>query len=285
MPEDDAEYLIEPAELSAISGDESLRIFDATVLFGSQQESAYDRYLQAHIPKAAFLDHQVLSDSDSPYMYMLPDAGKLGEAIGELGVSNDDEVVVYSSDTLMWATRAFWVLRYAGHNRVRILNGGLQAWRAFGGEIDSDSYVHTPRRFTPALRPAMIVGYDQVLAAIGDAQVCTINALPESYYRGTSEAGYAAAGHITGSTNTPYSEIAPGERFPDKTTLRNVLAAAGYLGGEKVISYCGGGIAATVSATACLLAGKDNVAVYDGSLHEWLSQGGPTTLGSDPGKL
>jgi thiosulfate/3-mercaptopyruvate sulfurtransferase len=279
------EFLIEPDELSGILESPGLRLFDATVLFAAGEKKARDQYLEGHIPGAAFLDHLQLSDASSPYMYMLPDAAALCASIGQLGIDRDSTVVLYSSETLMWATRAFWVLRYAGHDRVRILNGGLGAWQEHGGAVETNEPRYAATTFSGALRSEMIASKDEVLAAIGRAGVCTINALPASFYQGADAVPYAAEGHITGSTNKPFMEIAPDERYPDLASVRAALEGGGYLGDERVISYCGGGISATVSAVACLMVGKDEVAVYDGSLAEWVGEGLPTTRGSEPGRL
>jgi thiosulfate/3-mercaptopyruvate sulfurtransferase len=279
------EFVIDPEELSGLLDSPGLRLFDATVLFRGEERTARDDYLEAHIPGAAFLDHQAISDPDAPYMFMLPDEARLTESIGALGISADDLVVLYSTETLMWATRAFWVLRHAGHDRVRILNGGLAAWRENGGAIEAGERTYTAAQFEGVLRPEMIVGRDDVEAAIGREDVCTINALPPALYEGTDAVPYAAEGHITGSTNKPYSEIAPDERYPDLDAVRTALKDGGYLGPERVLSYCGGGISATVSAVGCLMVGKSDVAVYDGSLSEWVAQGGSTTKGAEPGAL
>ncbi len=279
------EFLIEPSELSDHLDSPTLRLFDATVLMRGGDRTARDAYREAHIPGAAFLDHQALSDPDASYMFMLPDADRLGQAIGASGISADDLVVVYSSETLMWATRAFWVLRHAGHDRVRILNGGLAAWRENGGAVQAGEHAYEPARFECALRPEMIVGRADVEAAIGRDGICTINALPTALYEGTDAVPYAAGGHITGSTSKPYTEIAPDERYPELAQVQAALRDGGYLGPERVISYCGGGISATVSAVGCLMVGKTDVSVYDGSLSEWVGEGGPTTLGAEPGTL
>ena len=98
----------------------------------------------------------------------------LNAAIGGLGIGRDDSVVVYSSETLMWATRAFWVLRYAGHDRVRILHGGLRAWRERGGALERQERRYPATTFSGVLRPEMIASKDEVLAAIERSGVCTI---------------------------------------------------------------------------------------------------------------
>jgi thiosulfate/3-mercaptopyruvate sulfurtransferase len=279
------EFLIEPDELSPLLESPELRLFDATVLFNTREKTARDVYLEGHIPGAAFLDHGQLSDPNSPHMYMLPDAPTLNGAIGQLGIARDDTVVLYSTETLMWATRAFWVLRHAGHARVRILNGGLDAWREQAGAVDTGECGYAATSFSGSPRPGMIASKDEVLAARGQRGVCTINALPTSLYEGADVVPYAAEGHITGSTNKPFMEIAPNERYPGLPPLRAALEDGGYLGDERVISYCGGGISATVSAVACLMVGKDDIAVYDGSLSEWVGEGLPTTRGPEPGRI
>jgi thiosulfate/3-mercaptopyruvate sulfurtransferase len=175
------------------------------------------------------------------------------------------------------------VLRYAGHDNVRILNGGVRAWQERGGATQTGESSYPATTFAARLRPEMIASKEDVLAAIGDGGTCTINALPAAFYEGTDAVPYAAKGHISGSTNKPFTEITVEERYPDLDTLRAALADGGYLGDGRVISYCGGGISATISAVACLMVGKNETSVYDGSLSEWIGEGLPTTTGSEPG--
>src|SRR5574341_2059872 len=122
--------LIEADELLKKLGDENARIYDATI--------TDDVYLQGHIPGAAFFDHEKFSDPSNPYMNVLPPA-ELAARIADVGISNDSEVVVYTCGMLPYAARAWWVLRYAGHNNVRILNGGITAWKKAGGQIEQEA--------------------------------------------------------------------------------------------------------------------------------------------------
>ena len=111
----------------------------------------------------------------------------------------------------------------------------------------------------------------EVLAAVGDGAVCTLNALPRSLHTGERDMGYARPGRIAGSRNLPFPALLDndtGELVTD-AELRAHFTETGALERERVISYCGGGIAATLNAFALHLLGHQNVAVYDGSLNEW----------------
>ena len=126
---DRASILIEADELVARIDDSNLRIYDSTILFFRKETelTAKEQYQNAHIPGAAFFDHQLVSDSTNKYMFMVLPENALAEQIGSIGISEASEVVFYGVDILPAATRAWWVLRYAGHNNVRVLNGGQAA--------------------------------------------------------------------------------------------------------------------------------------------------------------
>lgn len=274
------DLLIEADELASIIDSPDLRLFDATVLLApGTEETGRTRYDQGHLPGAAFLDHAAVSDASASYMYMLSGETELAAAIGNLGISNDSTVVVYSSESVMWATRIWWVLRYAGHRNVRVLNGGRNAWQ---GDLETEERIYAPGSFTPDLTPSMIADKDEVLSAIGEASVCTLNALPASFYSGEADVPYAKEGHITGSLSQPFETMMDGRFIKSNVDLQN--AFADYDDG-RIIIYCGGGIAATLNACCALLAGREDVGVYDGSMSEWLGEELPSTTGTEPGTL
>ncbi|MEZ5551055.1 MAG: sulfurtransferase [Pseudomonadales bacterium] len=285
------EYLTEPKALAAeiSAGDESLRIFDATVYLkpaerGYRAESGRADYEQAHIPGAAFLDQMgALSDPRSGLGFTLPDARTLEAALRAAGISNVHRVVLYSAGHLMWATRAWWLLHYAGHDRVSVLNGGLDAWKAAGGEVVSGSHDYPRGSMAVRARSHRFVGQQDVLDAIGVRGVCTVNALAPDVYSGSSAMSYGRKGHIAGSINLHYEELLDAGRFRDAAALDAALGQRGLLSADRVIAYCGGGISATIDAFACLLVGKEEVAVYDGSMSEWVRDTAlPMTTGELP---
>ncbi len=281
--------LVEANDLSAMRSDPELRVLDATVFLvpattGYRAESGLEKYRQGHVPGAAFMDLiRGFSDTTTGLGFSLPTPEHLAAALSSLGVGNDNPVVLYSTGHIMWATRAFWLLRYCGHDRVAVLNGGLAAWRDAGLPLASGDEAYPPSRFEPRARPQMFVDVKGVQAAMSDGRTCTVNALSPDVYAGSGEHHYGRRGHIPGSLNLFYDQLMDGHRFRPAAALVQTLRESGMLEANRVITYCGGGISATVDAFACLLAGQDNVAVYDGSMSEWVrDESLPLKLGSEP---
>ena len=261
--------LIEADELLSKIGNSNLRIYDATILFFRQETdaTAHELYQQAHIPGAAFFDHQEFSDTSNKYMYMVLSEAELAEQIGKSGISADAEIVFYTSEIMACATRAWWLLHYAGHNNVRVLNGGFAAWEKAGGEVEQGDNRYESTQFETNLRTDKFASKDDVLKAMENGQVCTVNALTTEIYQN---------GHITGSSLLPCMDLMVDmQSFRSQNELELKLIEEAQH--ERVITYCGGGIAATVNAMAHLMAGNKNVAVYDGSMDEWAGEGLPIT--------
>ena len=284
------EYLIEPEALAESAGASDLRVFDATIHLvpaerGYRAESGLEDYRTAHIPGAAFLDQiRAVSDTTTGLGFSLPGSDALQTGLRAAGVNEGDRVVVYSSGHMMWATRAWWLLHYAGVRNVAVLNGGFRAWQAAGLPTVGDDEVHPPGNFTVKVRKDRFADKAAVLDAMGNPSVCTVNALSPDVYSGSAEMNYGRKGHITGSVNVYYDELLDGGRFRSADELTSALSAKGLLEADRVIAYCGGGISATIDALACLLVGKETVSVYDGSMSEWVRDDSlPMTEGDSPG--
>lgn len=280
-------YLIEADELKKRLGDPNLRIYDTAVFLtpaktGYRADSGKPGYLEGHIPGAAFIDLiRDWSDTASGLGFTLPSAEALAGAAGAAGIDAQREVVLYSSGHMMWATRAWWMLRWLGLDNVRVLNGGLAAWKAAGGETAAGEQTCPPGHVTPRPRAALFVNLDGMQQAL-DSGVCTVNALSRSLYTGEGDFNYGRAGHIPGSMHLHYEALLEDGAFRPVEQLRQTLASAGLLAKPRVIAYCGGGISATIDAFACVVAGHPDVAVYDGSMSEWVKSGKPLTTGAAP---
>ncbi|MCB9135106.1 MAG: sulfurtransferase [Anaerolineales bacterium] len=255
--------LIEADELLKKFEDKNLLIFDASVM--------NNMYLEAHIPGAVYFDHTRFSDLNSPYELTLSQEADLELQIGQAGISNTSEVVVYASGMLPYAVRAWWVLRYAGHEYVRILNGGLAAWQKVGGPLEKEVHQYAPTSFQASFRSWMFASKEEVLAAIGNEDVGTINTMPLISHNNR---------HIVGSTCLPALDLMKDmDNFStDEQIIQRLKEITQH---KRIITYCGGGIAATINAAALLIAGYENVAVYDGSLYEWLGEGLPANGAGD----
>jgi thiosulfate/3-mercaptopyruvate sulfurtransferase len=282
------EYLISSAELHKIIGNDNVKVFDTSVLLhqvdgAHRAESGIEAYLNEHIQSAGFIDLITdWSDTNSALNHTLPPLDLLIKAIGNSGISQDDEVILYSSGHLMWATRAWWCLHYAGHTNIKVLNGNIRAWKNAGLPCGSGRHEYAPKEFTGMAKIEVFTNTQGVEAGLAQS-TCTINALTKPMYEGTGDFFYKRRGHIPGSLSLPFSDVLDNEFFLEPKTLFATLESQGMLRAENVIVYCGGGIAATLDAFACKLLGQDKVSVYDGSLSEWvLSEQRTLTIGANP---
>jgi len=256
--------------------DKRLRIFDTTVYLHPDPpryrvESGRDNYLKGHIPTAGLLDlTRGMSDASSPLAFTLPGAQQLQDEFRKYGVAEDSLVVLYSTTHIMWATRLWWMLHWAGHKNVTLLDGGYTGWIAAGLPIDNNPTPYPTSNMTVVPQPGLWATREEVLAAVGDGAVCTINALSPDVYAGTSKTNYGRPGHIPGSKNLYYGSILDGQSFRNADEIAVAVENVGARTANRIITYCGGGISATVDAFALKLIGYDNVAVYDGSMSDWV---------------
>ena len=269
------DYLISADELERVLSDPDLRVFETAANLeprgpGMERELGRVAYDRAHIPGAQFLDLAgAASDTTTGLDFTLPQPAALEELFRSLGINMDSRVVLYSSSNVMWSTRAWWLLHYLGHPRVAVLDGGIAAWRAAGRPVETAVPKFPRGDFEAHPRGDVFADKQAVADAIGDPSVCTVNSLGAATHRGEGRTSYARPGRIAGSGNVPFNDLLVEGLFKPTDEIREVLAHAGMLDADRVITYCGAGIAATIDAFACVLAGQDRVAVYDGSLSEW----------------
>lgn len=224
-----------------------------------------------HIPGAQHVDMvEDFSDPDGEFPYTLPKAEQIERLLGRLGIANDDVVVLYTQSHLMVATRVWYVLRALGHERVAILDGGLQGWADSGYPVSTEDSEPVPTRYTARPDAARHADKADVAEASASGTTVVVNALSAEQHAGTGGAHYGRPGRIPGSVSVPTADILrDGSTFAGIDQIRDRLAEAGVRDGTPVITYCGGGIAATVDAFALELTGHDQWAVYDNSLLEW----------------
>lgn len=260
-------------------GDEGLRIYDTTVHLrrsssapGYEIISGRDGYEEAHVPGAGFLDLTAdLSDRSSSLRFMMPSPEQMETALSEAGIDATSRVVLYSATSPMWATRVWWMLRSCGFDGAMVLDGGLAKWRSEGRALCAEPCGYPSATFRAEPRPRLWADRDEVLAAVGDGDVCTLNALSRDVHSGSSPVHYGRPGHIRGSRNVPWEELlaADQQSFREPDELRTAFEAVGAFARPRVLTYCGGGIAATLDAFVLTMLGHPDVAVYDGSLSDW----------------
>jgi thiosulfate/3-mercaptopyruvate sulfurtransferase len=188
--------------------------------------------------------------------------------MGRLGIGDGMRVVRYDGRENMWAARLWWMLRTFGFDDAAVLNGGWTAWRLEDRPTSSKPCAYPSATFTPRPRPEIIVSTGEVLAAIEDEATCIVSALGRRQHRGERNE-YGRRGHIPGASNVTAWEILDREtmRYRPIEELRELFHP--ILEAERVITYCGGGIASSSDAFILHVLGHRNVAVYDGGLIEW----------------
>ena len=261
--------------------DAKLRVVDATVFMKFPEgggppnvESGKSSFEQGHIPGAVYADLLgELSDTDSNLPFTVPSREAFVKKMTELGIGDDTFTVIYDQNALVgesvaasyWASRLAWQLRYEGFEHVAILEGGLQKWQAEDHELTTASKSYPVASFSGQRKTEMLATKEDVRKAMDDDQTVLLNSLSPEEYR---------AAHIPGSTNVFFGAFADEntKALYDDDQLRASFESSGALDpGKKVITYCGGGIAATWNALLLNKLGQSNVAVYDGSMNEWMS--------------
>jgi thiosulfate/3-mercaptopyruvate sulfurtransferase len=272
--------------------DPTLRLFDASIYLtvnpdgpGYLTESGRAKWAQAHIPGANFLEMLTdFSDNSTPVPMMMPAPERFAELCGRHGIGDDSTVVIYSGQTMMWSARMWWMLRSMGFANAAILDGGWEKWEREGRATSSEHRPYPPAAFTPRPHARSWADKENVLQAIHNPSVCTINALQPDIYDGQINR-YGRPGHIPGSHNVYYGSLLNPEDGtylpPDR--LRQQFEASGVFS-RPAILYCGGGVSASLDAVALTMLGHRDIAIYDGSMFEWcMDPALPLVLGTQPG--
>ena len=277
------QYLVETDWLAGHLDDPDLRIIDCTSYLPDYfesvevtKQSGRENHEQGHIPGAVYVDliHDLSAPDRPDIMYPMPPAEQFAAVMSQLGVGEGTRVILYDGFLNMWSTRVWWMLRSFGFDQAAVLNGGWQKWTAEGRPVSTEPGSYPPAKFVARPRPELIATKAEVLAAIDDEEARLINALSAAEHTGDPDFPhhYTRPGHIPGSANVPFTGVIDLEgtsAYLDPEQLRAQYEAAGGLDDAKIITYCGGGIAASQAAFLLTLLGADNVALYDGSLTEW----------------
>ena len=270
----------------------SLRLYDTTIFleqkedgFGYIPVSGREEWKAAHIPGAGFLDvFADLSDAGAKIPFTMPPPAQFVETMAAHGVSDDSIVILYNKGFPMWSTRVWWMLRSIGFDRVAVLNGGWDAWERGGYPVSDASPDYEAGRLTLRARPEMWVDKSDMLEMIDKAEPLTINAFSPQVYSGEKNQ-YGRPGHLPGTYNVFYGDLIDSDtgEFLAPDRLKTLFDGNGALEADRVITYCGGGISATMDALALMLCGQNDIAVYDGSMSEWVKDESlPLKLGSEP---
>ena len=229
-----------------------------------------ETHAAGHVPGAAYvdLDAALAAAPGEGGRHPLPDPGVLQVALRAAGVHDDRPVVVYDDWQGRAAARCWWLLRWAGHRDVRVLDGGWSAWLAADLDTSADEVRPEPGDVTVRPGSLPVLAPDEVLA-LAERGVL-VDARDPERFRGETEPVDPVAGHVPGAVNVPTgSNLAPDGRFRSASELREVYAAALGRPAEDVGAYCGSGVTATHDLLAMAVAGIEGT-LYPGSWSEWV---------------
>ena len=285
--------LISAEELQALmKNGQPLRVFDCS--FDLMQPHAGAKlYLESHIPGAIYADletalsarhgvpgaHGVITaaGSDVPASggrHPLPNREKFAIWLSSVGMGNDMQAVVYDRNGANYCGRLWWMLKWAGHENVAVLDGGLQAWQAAGGAVNSaEEPAHFQTNFLLKPERATLVDATAIAEQLGRPTQTLIDARATPRFKGEVEPLDPVAGHIPGALNRPFSQnLAPDGKFKSPEELKaEFTALLGQRDPATVVHHCGSGVSALPNLIAMEVAGLGRTALYAGSWSDWCS--------------
>jgi len=267
--------LISADWLHAHIGDPDVRVIDFRWYLVGRQGA--EEYANGHIPGAAFVELDDVTGK-GPGRHPLPTLEQFQAAIRMAGVDDATAVVVYDDVGGSVAARLWFLLRWFGHERQAVLDGGLQAW---GEPLETDAPHVREGRFK-ARRPdrSRILDFHEVARQRG---VPVIDSRAGERYRGEKEPVDPKAGHIPGARNAPFmGNLQEDGRFKPREELRRRFEEVGVDPEEGAVVYCGSGVNACHNLLAMELAGVKNVRLYEGSWSDWSSRDAPVATGAEP---
>ncbi len=287
--------------MASIQPSSQLRIFDCSFDL-SQPHAGHEQYLASHIPGAIYADleeslsarhgargaHGVLtaSGADAPASggrHPLPNLERFATWLSSIGMGNDMQAVVYDRNGGNYCGRLWWMLKWAGHENVAVLDGGLQAWQAAGGAISRGGEpAHFQANFLLGPELAVLVGAQDVADQLGQPTQTLIDARVKPRFKGEVEPLDAVAGHIPGALNRPFMQnLTIDGKFKSAEQLKIEFAVLlGGQGAETVVHYCGSGVSALSNLVAMEVAGFGRAKLYAGSWSDWCSDADrPIALG------
>jgi thiosulfate/3-mercaptopyruvate sulfurtransferase len=259
--------------------DPDLTLLDASFKQPGITPTAREDYDAEHIATAVFFDIDDVAEPGTSLPHMIPSAEHFAEKMAYYGIRDSDRVIVYDSNGLSSAGRAWWMLRLFGHDNVAVLDGGLPKWKAEGHSLQTNPTMVLRGRFMSLFDPALVRDRAAVLANIRSGREQLIDARAAGRFDGSAEETWPGRrrGHIPGSRNLPFDQLTDPvtRQLKSAEELRRLFTQAGVDLDRPIVTNCGSGVTACALAFALYLIGHERAAVYDGSWAEWGLPDGP----------
>ena len=272
-----ASALVSPAQLAAELGSSGLVLLDCRFNL-LNPEAGKQAFLDGHIPGARYADlTKDLAGAMGPATgrHPLPLAGDLQRCLGGWGIDQQSTVVAYDDVGGAIAARAWWLLKWLGHQEAALLDGGLPAWRAGNYPLEMDAAEPETRAYVG--QPGQRGVYDTAAIEVGlcDGTIVLLDARDEKRFRGRQEPIDTVAGHVPGAINAPFQHnLSADSRFRPAMALAELYAPMiGKRPADQVVCMCGSGVTACHNIFAIELCGYESPSLYVGSWSEWVRSG------------
>ena len=249
---------------------------DSTFHLPNSGRNALEEFNSCHIPNARFFDINKISEQSSDLPHMLPNELFFSEMVGKLGINNDDTVVAYDNSIFFSSARAWWMFKIFGHKNLKIIDGGLKAWKDQGGLLESKKNVFKNTTYiAQKVNDKLYDNLDNIMEDLNNYRnKVIIDARGEERFLGQVEEPRpkVRSGHIPSSLNIPISSLIDKKSncFKSASEINQIFRDIGITNKDaELVMTCGSGVTACGLAIAANSLGFKNVKVYDGSWSEW----------------
>lgn len=240
----------------------------------SDPDWGYQQYQLSHIKGAYYLDlNRDLSAPVSKHggRHPLPDPEVLAAKLASIGINfGTTQVIVYDDSRFGFAARLWWLLRYFGHQKVALLDGGWKNWQALSYPVSSEIPAPKTGKFVPQLETDSIVDINAVKVRQNLPEVVLVDSRDGERYRGETEPIDPIAGHIPGAVNSPWQQVTNDRGYLRSLSEQKQLWSD-YQQAEEIVVYCGSGVTACVNLLSLDLVGIKKVKLYPGGWSDWCS--------------
>ena len=271
------DLFIEPKTLMSKLGNINLKILDATFYLPDSGLVAEDEYKKKHIPNAIFFDINKIADPNNSLPHMIPSKDLFSKMMQNIGLNNDDEIIIYDNSPFLSSARAWFLFRYFGHDKISIMQGGIKNWENNGGNITQGNVILEKGNYiASAERKELVVNLNEMILASQNKKNVILDARSKKRFLGEAlePRPNLPSGHIPNSKSLPSSDLINKEGYlKSKDEINQIFSNINVNTNDKIIATCGSGVSACVISIALFCLGKTDTPIYDGSWTEWASSG------------
>ncbi len=272
---DNSPYLVSFHWLANRLGTPGLSVVDGSWYLPAMGRDHKAEFAESRIPGAVLFDQDDIVDPGSPLPHALPSAAFFSEKVGALGIAETDTIVVYDGPGFFSAPRVWWMFRHFGADKVYLLDGGFDAWKAGNLPVETGEPAERPaQEFKATDNPAGVATLEEMRAIVDNGARQIADARPAGRFTGEVPEPREGmrSGHMPGARSVPVTTLSEGGKMKSPKALRAVFEKAGVDLDKPVVTSCGSGVTAAAISFALASLGHEDVRLYDGSWSEWGSR-------------